>query len=68
MIVANSMTDLIGKTPMVKINRLVHPGHGSLYAKLEFFNPGGSIKDRIGISMIEAAEKKRLGKTRGCDR
>lgn len=60
MIVANSMADLVGKTPMVKINNLVHPGDASLYAKLEFFNPGGSIKDRIGISMIDAAEKRGL--------
>lgn len=60
MIVANNMADLIGKTPMVRINRLVNPGDASLFAKLEFFNPGGSIKDRIGISMIDAAERKGL--------
>ncbi len=58
--VANNITELVGRTPMVKINKLIGPGAAKVYAKLEFLNPGGSIKDRIGLSMIEAAEKKGL--------
>lgn len=65
MIVAESITDLIGRTPMVRINKLARPGDASLYAKLEYLNPGGSVKDRIGIAMIEAAEKQGLTKP-GC--
>ncbi len=53
---ANSIVDLIGNTPLVKLNRVVPKGAADVYAKLEFFNPGGSVKDRIGLSMIEAAE------------
>ncbi|MCC7202623.1 MAG: cysteine synthase A [Nitrospirae bacterium] len=49
--------DLIGNTPMVKINKMPGLSGGSVYAKMELFNPGGSIKDRICLSMIEAAEK-----------
>ncbi|MDR2510437.1 MAG: cysteine synthase A [Spirochaetaceae bacterium] len=52
----NSVTDLIGKTPLVKINRL-NEGGAELYAKLESFNPLHSVKDRIAFAMIEAAEK-----------
>ncbi len=57
MIVANNITELIGRTPMVRVNKLIKPGAAKVYAKLEFMNPGGSIKDRVGLSMIEAAEK-----------
>jgi cystathionine beta-synthase len=57
MIVANNITELVGKTPMVRINKLVGPNAAKVYAKLEFMNPGGSIKDRVGVAMIEAAEK-----------
>jgi cysteine synthase A len=53
----NNILETIGKTPLVKINRLIDQKDVTLIAKLEFFNPGGSIKDRIGLSMIEAAEK-----------
>ncbi|BAB03807.1 cysteine synthase A [Halalkalibacterium halodurans] len=55
--VANSITDLIGQTPLVKLNRLVSDKHADVYLKLEFFNPGSSVKDRIALAMIEAAEK-----------
>lgn len=48
---------LIGNTPMVKINHLAGAGEAAIYAKLEGFNPGGSVKDRIALSMIEAAER-----------
>src|SRR3712207_2936899 len=56
MTIYNSITDLIGKTPMVKLNRVVPAGAADVYVKLEFFNPAGSIKDRIALAMIEAAE------------
>ncbi len=55
--IANNITELIGKTPMVKLNHVVPAGAADVYVKLEFFNPGGSVKDRIGLSMIEAAEQ-----------
>ncbi len=48
---------LIGNTPMVKIKHLTGPDDAELWAKLEWFNPGGSVKDRIALSMIEAAER-----------
>src|SRR5690606_27532768 len=52
-----SVLELIGRTPIVKARRL-DTGLCELYLKLENFNPGGSIKDRIGLSMIEAAERR----------
>ncbi|MFC0559608.1 cysteine synthase A [Halalkalibacter alkalisediminis] len=55
--VVNSITELIGQTPLVKLNRLVTEKHADVYLKLEFMNPGSSVKDRIGLAMIEAAEK-----------
>jgi len=60
MVIANDITELVGRTPMVRINKLVRPEAATVYAKLEFLNPGGSIKDRVGLSMIEAAEKRGL--------
>ncbi|MEH7236358.1 cysteine synthase A [Bacillus sp. JJ1562] len=56
--VANSIYELIGQTPVVKLNHLVDEDSADVYLKLEFFNPGSSVKDRIALSMIEAAEKK----------
>jgi len=56
--VANSIHELIGETPVVKLNRLVDDNSADVYLKLEFMNPGSSVKDRIGLAMIEAAEKK----------
>lgn len=52
-----NVTDLIGNTPLVKLNRVVPAGAAEVYLKLEFFNPGSSVKDRIAISMINEAEK-----------
>lgn len=56
---------LIGNTPMVRINRLVPETGAEVWAKLEGFNPGGSVKDRIALSMIEAAERDRRLKPGG---
>ncbi len=56
--IAEDITKFIGKTPLVKINRLNSKGYAKIAAKLEFFNPLASIKDRIGLAMIEDAEKK----------
>jgi cysteine synthase len=54
---ARSVLDLIGNTPMVQINHLSQNPNVELYVKLEKFNPGGSVKDRIAKYMIEQAEK-----------
>jgi len=57
---ADNITRLIGNTPLVKINKLARGLQASIYAKLEFYNPCGSVKDRIALSMIEDAEQKGL--------
>ena len=51
--VYSSILDLIGNTPLVKISKLAHDIPAQIYVKLESRNPGGSVKDRIGIAMIE---------------
>ncbi len=53
----NSIVELIGHTPLLRLNRIVKGCKGDVLVKLESFNPCGSVKDRIGVSMIEAAEK-----------
>lgn len=58
--VANSVYDLIGNTPVVKLNRLVDEDSAEVYVKLEYMNPGSSVKDRIALAMIEDAEEKGL--------
>lgn len=54
--VADNITGLIGETPIVKLNRITDENSADVYVKLEFFNPGSSVKDRIALAMIEAAE------------
>jgi cysteine synthase A len=53
----NDITETIGGTPLVRLNRVIPPGGAMVLAKCEFFNPLASVKDRIGVAMIEAAEK-----------
>ncbi|HEX2062201.1 MAG TPA: cysteine synthase A [Thermoanaerobaculia bacterium] len=53
----DSVLDLVGNTPMVRLRRLTGPDDAEVFAKLEFFNPGFSVKDRIGVGMIERAER-----------
>jgi cysteine synthase A len=52
-----NIADHVGRTPMVELARLAPDAGGRVFGKLEMFNPGGSVKDRIGVSMIEAAER-----------
>ena len=58
--VANSVLELIGNTPLVRLRRLAEPRMATILAKLESFNPGGSVKDRICLAMIEDAESRGL--------
>jgi cysteine synthase A len=55
--IANSVTDLVGNTPLVRLNRLSKGSYAQVVLKLEYFNPSHSVKDRIGVAMIDAAEK-----------
>lgn len=61
----NSIKDLIGNTPLVKLNQIISNESVNLFAKLELYNPGGSVKDRTGTYMIEAMEKQNLLKKGG---
>ena len=58
--VAQSILELIGDTPMVELTKVIGSGAAALYGKLEAFNPGGSVKDRIAFAMVEDAEKRGL--------
>lgn len=55
--IANNVTELVGNTPLVRINRMAANLPAQVVAKLEFYNPAHSVKDRIGLAMVEAAEK-----------
>ncbi|NDI37043.1 cysteine synthase A [Chengkuizengella sediminis] len=55
--IVNNITEVIGNTPLVRLNRVVPEDSAEVYVKLEFQNPGASVKDRIAINMIETAEK-----------
>ena len=55
--IANSIVELIGQTPVVKLNHIVDENSADVYLKLEYMNPGSSVKDRIALAMVEAAEK-----------
>jgi cystathionine beta-synthase len=63
--VKNSILEAIGHTPIVKLNKIVEDIPSPIYAKIEFFNPGGSIKDRVGLHLVEKAEKSGLLKPGG---
>ncbi|KGE16571.1 cysteine synthase A [Paenibacillus wynnii] len=63
--VVNNITELIGDTPVVRLNRLTGPGDAELYVKLEYFNPSGSVKDRAAYNLIHRAEKDGLLKPGG---
>ncbi|MCH6556547.1 MAG: pyridoxal-phosphate dependent enzyme, partial [Chloroflexi bacterium] len=55
--IAETVLDLIGGTPLVRLNRVVQEGWAEVVGKVESLNPAGSVKDRIALSMVEAAER-----------
>lgn len=55
--VADDITELVGQTPMLRLKRLAQPGAGDVFAKLEYLNPGGSVKDRAAVGIISRAER-----------
>jgi cystathionine beta-synthase len=61
----NNILEAIGRTPLVRLNRIAKRTKGEVYVKCDFLNPGGSVKDRIGIAMVEDAERKGLLKPGG---
>lgn len=61
----NNILEVIGKTPLIRLNRMAKDIKSEIYVKLEYLNPGGSVKDRIGLAMVEAAEKEGLLKPGG---
>ena len=63
--ISNNILETIGNTPMVKLNRITKEIEAKVYAKLEFFNPGASVKDRMALKMVEDAEKSGLLKPGG---
>ncbi|WP_299565282.1 PLP-dependent cysteine synthase family protein, partial [uncultured Mycolicibacterium sp.] len=63
--IAGHISELIGNTPLVRLNRVVPEGAGTVLAKVEYLNPGGSSKDRIAVKMIDDAERRGLLKPGG---
>jgi cysteine synthase A len=63
--IAATVLELIGRTPLVRLNRLPQPGGAQVVAKLESVNPGGSVKDRIAVAMVEDAERRGVLKPGG---
>ena len=57
MTIYNSITELVGKTPVIKLNSIVPEGSADVYVKLEAFNPGSSVKDRIALRMMKMLKK-----------
>src|SRR3978361_2372941 len=53
----NDITEIFGKTPLVRLNRVTDGAGATVLAKLEFYNPSASVKDRLGIAIVDAAEK-----------
>jgi cystathionine beta-synthase len=64
-VIKNSVLELMGNTPLVRLNKVTQETDCEIIAKVEFFNPGGSVKDRIGMAMIEDAEKRGVLKPGG---
>ena len=58
--IANNITELVGNTPLVRLNRITEGCSADIVVKLEYFNPAHSVKDRIGVAMINAAEEQNL--------
>ena len=54
----NNILDAVGSTPLVRLNKINQGLRPTIYAKVEYFNPGGSVKDRIAVNMIDEAEKR----------
>ncbi len=53
----DNITQVVGNTPLVRLNRIMGDSKAEVFAKLEFYNPSATVKDRIGIAMVDAAEK-----------
>ena len=53
----DNITQAFGNTPLVRLNRVTDGTAAEVYAKLEFYNPAGSVKDRIGVAIVDAAEQ-----------
>ena len=66
--IAKNLTDLIGNTPTIRLNTLTGKDDATIFAKLEAYNPGGSIKDRISYAMVVDAEERGILRNRGYDR